>query len=297
MRRISSLGLLVWLAALLVAIGGGVSPVHAQAPAPLVAAQAEFPLTVSDGDATLMNVIVDFAPGASTPDHTHGGPVIALVLDGEITLHDADGTKSYKAGTFWTELPGHVHHAGNEGGAPARVSVVGLIPKGGRLTTPEAQSSYKPALVTTTAMQAQFPLGVAAGEAKLVNVIVDFAPGAKTPEHTHGGPVLATVVAGTITLHEHGATRVINAGESWTEVPGNVHYAANEGAEPARVSVASILPKSAVLTTPVSQAPAALPRTGAADSRALSDWLVLVAVIGLMAGWWLIRRSRRQVGE
>jgi hypothetical protein len=31
-------------------------------------------------------------------------------------------------------------------------------------------------------------------------------------------------------------------------------------------------------------APAALPKTGAADSRALSDWLVLVAPIGLIAG-------------
>jgi quercetin dioxygenase-like cupin family protein len=293
MRHIRSMSLLVWLAALLVAAGRAVVPLHAQAPAPTVVAQAEFPITAVDEDATLMNVVVDFAPGASTPDHTHGGPVIALVVDGEITLHDSTGmVMKHPAGTFWTELPGHVHHAGNEGGAPARISVVGLIPKGGRLTTPEAQSAYKPALATTTAMQTQFPLGVAAGEAKLVNVIVDFAPGAKTPEHTHGGPVLATVVAGTITLHEHGGTRVVNAGESWTEVPGNVHYAANEGAETARISVASILPKSAALTTPVSPAPAALPRTGAADSSALLWLLASGAAIG--AGIWIRRYVMRR---
>jgi LPXTG-motif cell wall-anchored protein len=283
--------MLVWITALLAAAGGAVVPVQAQSPAPSTAAQAEFPITVADGDATLMNVVVDFAPGASTPDHTHGGPVIALVLDGEITLHDSTGmVMKQPAGTFWTEVPGHVHHAGNEGSAPARISVVALIPKGGRLTTPEAQSAYKPAIANTTAMQSQFPLGVAAGEAKLVNVIVDFAPGAKTPEHTHGGPVLATVVAGTITLHEHGTTRVVNAGESWTEVPGNEHYAANEGVAPARISVASILPKSAALTTPVAQAPATLPRTGAADS---GTWLALLAALGLLAGGWLLRRRLR----
>jgi quercetin dioxygenase-like cupin family protein len=296
MRHIRSISVLVWIMALLLVVGQAVEPAHAQAPAPTVAAQAEFPIMATDGDAALMNVIVDFAPGASTPDHTHGGSLIALVLDGEITLHDAAGTKTYKTGTFWTEMPGHVHHAGNQDGAPARVSVVGLIPKVGRLTIPEAQSAYKPALATTTAMQSQFPLGVAAGEAKLVNVIIDFAPGSKTPEHTHGGPVLATVVAGTITLHEHGTTRVVNAGESWTEVPGNVHYAANEGTETARVSVAAILPKSAALTTPVSQAPAALPRTGAADPGALSIWLVLAAVIGLIASGSLLWRRRRQLG-
>jgi quercetin dioxygenase-like cupin family protein len=288
MRHIRSMSVLVWLAALLVAAGRAVAPVYAQPPSPTVVAQAEFPITVADGDATLMNVVVDFAPGASTPDHTHGGPVIALVLNGEITLHDSMGmVMKHPAGTFWTELPGHVHHAANEGSSPARISVVGLIPKGGKLTIPETTSPYTPPAATTTAFQAQFPLGVAAGDAKLVNVIVDFAPGAKTPEHTHGGPVLATVVAGTITLHEHGATRVVNAGESWTEVPGNVHYAANEGAEPARISVASILPKSAALTTPVSQAPAALPRTGAADDGALLWLLASGAVIG--AGVWMRR--------
>jgi quercetin dioxygenase-like cupin family protein len=294
MHHVRSLSVLVWLAALLMAASRVVGPVSAQAPAPAVAAQAEFPITVDDGDATLMNVFVDFAAGASTPVHTHGGPVIALVLDGEITLHDSTGmVTKYPAGTFWTEVPGHVHHASNESGAPARVSVVGLIPKSGRLTIPEAQSTSQPALAATTAMQAQFPLGVAAGDAKLVNVIIDFAPGARTPEHTHGGPVLATVVAGTITLYEHGTTRVVTAGESWTEVPGNVHYAANEGGDMARVSVSAILPKSAALTLPVSQAPAALPRTGVADPRSLSNWLVVTAALGLIAAGALLGRRLR----
>jgi hypothetical protein len=54
------------------------------------------------------------------------------------------------------------------------------VPKGRRLTIPEAQSSYTPAVPVVTAIQSQFPLGVAAGEAVLVNAIVDFASGAMT---------------------------------------------------------------------------------------------------------------------
>jgi quercetin dioxygenase-like cupin family protein len=169
------------------------------------------------------------------------------------------------------------------------------VPKGGRLTTPEAQSSYKPALATTTAMQTQFPLGVAAGEAKLVNVIVDFAPGAATPQHVHGGPVLATVLSGTVTVHNPGETHVYRTGESWTEFPNNPHHAVNEGAEPARISVAAILPKGAPLTSPVSQpsAPAALPRTGTADNGTLL-WLLAIGAAAIIAGMWMLRRAMQR---
>jgi hypothetical protein len=43
-------------------------------------------------------------------------------------------------------------------------------------------------------------------------------------------------------------------------------------------------------------APAALPKTGQADSRALNDWLVLVVVIELIAGGWLLRHRSRRLG-
>jgi len=59
-----------------------------------------------------------------------------------------------------------------------------------------------------------------------------------------------------------------------------------------------LLPQDAPLSIPHAgpMAPAALPKTGAADQFALNDWLVLVAMIGLLAGGWLLRRGRRQLG-
>jgi hypothetical protein len=58
-----------------------------------------------------------------------------------------------------------------------------------------------------------------------------------------------------------------------------------------------LLPQSAPLSTPHAgpMAPAALLKTSAADSRGLSDWLVLVAVLELLTDGWLLRRRGRRL--
>src|SRR5687768_5298946 len=38
----------------------------------------------------VIQVVLDFAPGAWTPPHTHGGQTFNLVLDGELTLREND---------------------------------------------------------------------------------------------------------------------------------------------------------------------------------------------------------------
>jgi hypothetical protein len=104
--------------------------------------------------------------------------------------------------------------------------------------------------------------------------------------------VMVTVVAGEITFNLEGVDHVYKAGESFVEVPNQVGQARNAGSVPARVMASYLLPQGAPLSTPHAgpMAPAALPRTGQADSGALSAWLVLVAVIGLIAGGSLLRR-------
>jgi hypothetical protein len=72
-----------------------------------------------------------------------------------------------------------------------------------------------------------------------------------------------------------------------------MHYAANEGAEPVRVSVASILPKSAALTISAAQVPAALPRTGTADDRILL-WLLAIGGAAIIAATWALRRATQR---
>jgi quercetin dioxygenase-like cupin family protein len=104
-------------------------------PAPSIANQAAFPIDIQAGGYDLLNIIIDFPPGAGFPNHFHGGHALAIVLSGEITLREKGTDKVIKAGGNWTEHPGDMHSAVNAGGTTARVAVSMLVPKGAKPTT------------------------------------------------------------------------------------------------------------------------------------------------------------------
>ena len=99
--------------------------------------------------------------------------------------------------------------------------------------------------------QAAFQLELQAGGYDLVSIIFDFPPGAGFPEHFHGGHALATVLSGEIVLREKGTEKIIKAGGTWTENPGDIHSAVNAGSTTARVAVSMLLPKGAKPTTTI----------------------------------------------
>ena len=55
--------------------------------------QAKFPVTLKAGDYDLQTIIMDFTKGAVVPDHTHGGFVFGMVLNGEMTLKEEGGER------------------------------------------------------------------------------------------------------------------------------------------------------------------------------------------------------------
>ena len=127
---------------------------------------------------------------------------------------------------------------------------------------------------------------------EIVHLVLDFAPGAWTPAHTHGGQGVVTVLDGTMTRRSEGTEAVFRVGESWVE-PGVVHEAGNATANRATVMVTFLLPKGAPLTTV--GAPG-LPNTGAggADRWTLLFWLAVLIGGGLGVGTSLMwGRSRR----
>jgi quercetin dioxygenase-like cupin family protein len=70
-------------------------------------------------------------------------------------------------------------------------------------------------------------------------LVVDYAPGARSPSHRHGQAfVVGYVLSGAIRSQvNNGETRVYHAGEYWTEKPG-VHHTVSENAsatEPAKL--------------------------------------------------------------
>jgi quercetin dioxygenase-like cupin family protein len=61
---------------------------------------------------SLVALVVDYAPGASTPPHTHAKSafIFAYVLSGEIESRVNNGpTRTYRTGQSWSETPGDSH--------------------------------------------------------------------------------------------------------------------------------------------------------------------------------------------
>jgi len=100
------------------------------APAPL----APFPATgLPAGPATGVPQHLSF-PADFTLKHTHGGPTYVYVLAGTLTISDNAGVKTYPAGSFFAESPGHVHTVHTA--RPAEAFVLTFLPPGADATIP-----------------------------------------------------------------------------------------------------------------------------------------------------------------
>jgi quercetin dioxygenase-like cupin family protein len=105
-------------------------------PGPTVVYQHSQPVTEALGDFELSQLISDFEPGAWTPMHMHGGMLVVMVINGDLTVRDEQGAEQvYTAGEAFVETPGVYLEIGNEGDSLASVSTAALIPAGEKLTT------------------------------------------------------------------------------------------------------------------------------------------------------------------
>ncbi len=238
------------------------------------------------GPADVLAFIVEFPPGALTPPHTHPGLVVGTMLEGESSLIIGEVETTYRVGEVFTEPPGVVSVGLNRGTVRSLAMGSMVIPQGAApsTTVPGAATPPGPALVTHYLHR-----GVAiipAGAYEVAHTLLDFAPGAQTPPHTHPGQVVATVLAGEITFTTQGTTTVYKTGETFVELPGVVGQARNAGTAPAAVKAVYLLPKGAPLSTPVAMP--GMPNTGAGGpaQRALAPLVaLLLAGLLLAAGW------------
>lgn len=90
-----------------------------------------------------------------------------------------------------------------------------------------------------------------AGPLEIVQLTIDFVPGAASNVHYHSGVAHTTVLAGTITVRTADSEQLVGVGESWTDAPGGVHQALNLGDTPAVVVASFVQPKGAMVTIPV----------------------------------------------
>jgi quercetin dioxygenase-like cupin family protein len=212
--------------------------------------------------AEVLQVVLDFAPGAWTPVHVHGGPAYVTVLEGEMTLRMAGMDQTFAAGEGWIDSPDEPHAAGNEGSVPARLVVTFVLPKGATPTTvveTGAQAVVPPG--PTTFAQFRTDATGLPTPMDLVHRFIEYAPGASSAVHFHPGPNHVTVVEGTVTVRDAAAERKVDALQSFVEHAGHVHSAHNMSAVVARNVAAALVPRGAPYSTVAEQpaAPAAAP--------------------------------------
>jgi quercetin dioxygenase-like cupin family protein len=89
--------------------------------------------TVGKSDANVVSNV--WEPGGYTGWHTHPSYTLVIVTAGTLTQYQGDDRSCtphvYTAGTVFVDRGGrHVHNVRNEGGVPAQVYAVGLVPAG-----------------------------------------------------------------------------------------------------------------------------------------------------------------------
>jgi quercetin dioxygenase-like cupin family protein len=244
---------------------------------------SKFPVTTTPAQYDLVQLVLDFAPGAFTRLHSHSGPAYVTVLEGQITRIENGVKAVFGPGQTFTEAQGVFLAAGNEGSVKARVMASLLLAPGGVPTINHPDSAAPSALPTTTFMS-RTTLGMQPAEFELTHVVVDFGPGAYIPLHTHGGPGLVTVIQGDIAFTNASGQQRLSPGGILLDV-SNAHDARNVGSGSATAIVSFLIRKGAPITsfvTPlVAAAPVTPPQAGDGGLLAGQDSL---APFGLFAG-------------
>ena len=282
-------------------LGGALNALAAPAgqAGPAVSFQGTFPITVEAGDYDLLYLVLDFAPGAGIPLHYHGGPALVVGMEGELTLHPHGGNeRKLLPGDVVNEAALVQHTMTNLSAANNRILAVILLPKGAEVTTVIDTAATLPG--PTVAYQGSYPLPVSAGEYDLVNLVLDFAPGAQIPLHYHGGPALVVGKDGELTLRpEGGMEHAVTSGMVVNEKAGARHVMINTGTVSASIFAGVLLPKGAELTTLVTAPPAesantaGMPRTGDRDPALPLTWALIVALALLATGIIALKATRK----
>jgi quercetin dioxygenase-like cupin family protein len=251
----------------------------------------------------VVTFINEFQPGAQTPAHTHPGLTLVTVLEGEVTFRHPDRERTYRVGDSFVERPGEVGVATNTAAGRTRVMASMVVPKGAAPSTPQSGAAAPPLTPTLVYLYRTDAL-IPAAAYDVAQQVLDFAPGAQTPVHTHPGQVVVTVIAGENTFTTGGKSTVYKVGDSFVELPGAVGQARNAGSIPMAVMATFLLPQGAPLSEPVPPAPPSagtggdlpgMPDTGAggmmgSPSLPVALGLAALGVGAFLACNWLVRR-------
>ena len=245
--------LLLLTAALVIAACGGQTAVTPSPTPPLrpkVLFQSKLASPKISGQYDIVRVVNVYPPGSFGVKHTHSGQVLITVTKGTLTMR-VDGTeKDYAAGESVIEEVGPVVQAGNKTTSDIEWVADIFVPNGAAVTTPVPGATPIGAPVSAKYMY-RLTNASMTGTWDLVQLVQEFAPGAWTAKHKHGGKGFITVLDGELTIRSSGSEKTYKAGETFIEEAGQTIEGGNNGTVPARNVAGFMLPQGAVLTTTV----------------------------------------------
>ena len=171
-----------------------VMPAVAADPAPAtLRLTSSFPYTAAPSQFDVVNQVLEFANGAGTREHRHGGDAFVTVLEGQITRLSGDDVRNYAPRQTFTEPKDSLHSVRGTGRTRVYASFL-LSP--GAVQTVNDPNYAAPEVLNTAPVVQKTTVVTQPAEFTVTQLVYDFAPGAVLPLHKHGGNGLATVMEG-----------------------------------------------------------------------------------------------------
>ncbi len=179
------------------------------------------------GPYEIVQFILDFAPGAQTPVHHHGGQLFVTVIEGAVSCSTGGVETTYQGGESFVEPAHALGQATNRTSGTTSVVITGILPMGAPLTTIDGSPGPNSPPGPTTRYLYRTPGMPLSGAFEIVHLVLDFVPGSQTPPHSHGGQGPVIILDGELTYATRHGQHVYKAGESFVEMPDHVGQASN----------------------------------------------------------------------
>lgn len=235
-------------------------------------------------------LVTEIPAGTTTAPASFGGDQYVTVTQGQLTRRVTTNPKSetaYQEGNTYVQQAGEMYELVNTGSSPARLISTVLLPKGTPLTANQEMPKGANVLY-----RAQREFLTPPTTFKVVQDVLEFAPGAAVPPHHHGGDVLGVVIQGQMTNHNGSSVTEINTGDGFVENLGQVHSIGNESSSPAAFFGTILLPPGAEIITIQGAPTRTLPTSGASFDSSILLWLGLVGGLVLVVGVLLARERK-----
>jgi quercetin dioxygenase-like cupin family protein len=189
------------------------------------------------------------------------------VTAGELTATVGDKTQAYTAGQSFMVPAGIQSQTRNNKDTIARFMLTSVVPAGmntvpgGVISVPGTASATNPPIMTS-GITGGLKAAALPGTIDVLQTIVEYEPGFRTPNHIMNHPHVFTILAGEVTFgYLDGTVERYKAGETAVMTPGRPGYMSNETGAMATWQITWLVTPGTPTTSPVAATSAPAPPT------------------------------------